>query len=99
MSPLEPIKAMENLDSILCYPECQILFARSDKSEVKTMVEGRIVDSSSKETPYQESKQEEDGAVNDYLLLEKSTNYIKKLVGESLKIPHQQLDTREELEK
>ncbi|MGN8844761.1 SDR family NAD(P)-dependent oxidoreductase [Niallia sp. HCP3S3_B10] len=99
MSPIEPIEAMGNLDSILCYPESQILYMRHDKSKANTMVEGRIIDSSSKEIPYQESKQEKNSTVNDYLLLEKSTTYIKKLVGEALKIPHQQLDTREELEK
>ncbi|MFZ7774523.1 SDR family NAD(P)-dependent oxidoreductase [Bacillus velezensis] len=97
MSPINPKKAMEDLDFIMSLPECQLLYMRGDKSKENSMVANGMP-SKSQAIPIQEPKRRESTQIEN-LLLEKSTQYITKLVGQSLKIPYHQLDTREDLEK
>ncbi|WP_411801379.1 SDR family NAD(P)-dependent oxidoreductase [Bacillus atrophaeus] len=97
MSPINPKKAMKDLDFIMPLPECQLLYMRGDKSKENSMVANGML-SKSQAIPIQEPKRRESTQIEN-LLLEKSTQYITKLVGQSLKIPYHQLDTREELEK
>ncbi len=77
MNPIEPMKAMEDLDLILRYPECQILYMRRDTSKVNMLVEGEKVASSDGLVQSTESKKEESSVKIDYLLREKVPHSLK----------------------
>ncbi|MBN3526391.1 SDR family NAD(P)-dependent oxidoreductase [Paenibacillus apiarius] len=96
---IEPDKAMEAMELIMRTSTCQIVYMKTANSIEDKVSENKMeCKPKVQKIQYKDMQENLDAARVESLLREKSTAYMKQLVGKALKIHYQKLDSSAPLE-